>query len=403
METTGGGYLRTPAGGRFFFGDGNVAGSISFMLSIADTNARALVMNAPEGGGTYVPILVWGDSTIYNKDLGWFNGKTEPGIAVVNDSATAYTLYSYNATTGQPQISYGGTANGLTIVGDFTVDSTLTTNLFNVDSIDANYADITDVITSMTIGGAYIYRAGGTNVPDADIASAATWNARLDSAIILVWSDTTGVIVTVSDTTVLSDRISGKADSGAVLYLAQDETITGEPTFDSDTLKFTNLSTVFYFDSIMTLYSKATTPANGFVEFVSSDGSGRYIIGRTSATAPSTVAITDGEADNEPGYLQLYKDDGNASHFWVASNGELRMKNGAYADDDADGYVIMDEGDGTIGATTQPVKGSVITAATSFDIGANSLTTTEFGYLDGINQTVATTSSPTFVAAILSG
>ena len=43
----------------------------------------------------------------------------------------------------------------------------------------------------------------------------------------LEWSDTTGVIVTVSDTTVLSTRISGKADSGLVAYLAQAETIAG--------------------------------------------------------------------------------------------------------------------------------------------------------------------------------
>jgi hypothetical protein len=41
--------------------------------------------------------------------------------------------------------------------------------------------------------------------------------------------------------------------------------------------------------------------------------------------------------------------------------------------------------------------------ATSFTIGANTLTTSEFGYLDGINQSLATTNSPTFANITNSG
>ncbi len=62
---------------------------------------------------------------------------------------------------------------------------------------------------------------------DNEIASSATWNNRLDSAAIVTWPDTGAVIVTVSDTTVMSTRISAKPDSGSVAFLAQDETITG--------------------------------------------------------------------------------------------------------------------------------------------------------------------------------
>ena len=47
-------------------------------------------------------------------------------------------------------------------------------------------------------------------------------------------------------------------------------------------------------------------------------------------------------------------------------------------------------------ATFTTVSGTAITG-TSFIIGANTLTTSEWANLDGINQTVATTSSPTFV------
>jgi len=45
---------------------------------------------------------------------------------------------------------------------------------------------------------------------------------------------------------------------------------------------------------------------------------------------------------------------------------------------------------------TGPWNAGQVITATGFTIGANALTTDEFGYLDGINQTVATTSSPIF-------
>jgi len=123
----------------------------------------------------------------------------------------------------------------------------------------------TDIPTAVTIGSKYIYRAGGTDVVFADgglgfgtglqgdiiyltnydavgklqwggtgkflatdADSGISWHdIATDFAGYIEWSDTTNVIVTVSDTSVLSTRISGKADSGSVAYLAQDETITG--------------------------------------------------------------------------------------------------------------------------------------------------------------------------------
>lgn len=473
----------------------------------ADTDARALISFTPEGDASYTTTFIYGDASINNVDLGWFNGIIDPSIAIVSDLADgAMRIIGQVAIDSMAGFKSHGVNKGMRFYDDMVFDSTLTLkgqvnpnsaqlvsfgtaalpfNLFFTDSIDANYADITDAITSMTIGGAYIYRVGGTDVGVADggtnlsaydkgeillttaantiagkdwtgagnyivsgadstwttaslltdavagdgigggsdnvllgsdvditfavlldadgglettddsinikldgvtltssatglkvtdntyqpleatltdiadgtiiedlvnttapwadneIASSATWNARLDSAIIVVWADTGSVIATISDTTVLSTRISGKSDSGSVLYLAQDETITGEVTFDSDTTKFSNLASVFYLDSVLTFYSKATTPANGFVEFVRSDGSGAFIIGRTSATAPSTVGITDGGGDNEPGTIQLYTDGGTAIYLHSRTDGRLRFENALPVDDDVATNLIL--------------------------------------------------------------
>jgi len=207
-----------------------------------------------------------------------FSGTSSgPLIAYSGATATAPTLIPNEAqvTTGIGWTSTGDTAlvlitnatSGLYVYEDSVKTDLLTVfNLIYADSIDLNYADITNVITSMTIGGAYIYRAGGTDVPytdggtglsaysqgdilyatdynaigklawtgsgkylGSDIDSILTWHdLATDLAGYLEWSDTTNVILTVSDSTVLSTRISGKADSGAVGYLAQAETIAGD-------------------------------------------------------------------------------------------------------------------------------------------------------------------------------
>ena len=169
-------------------------------------------------------------------------------------------------------------------------------------------------------------------------------------------------------TSSIQTQINSKPDSGAVAYLAQNESITGRWDYDDavtldDSLLFNNTASVIKTDSVLTFYAGAATPGNSFVEFVRSDNSGAFIIGRTTATAPSTVAITDGGADNEPGTLQLYDDGGSAGHFWVSTNNELYGHTSAPADDDTDGFPIMDLDNGAIGESGVSFGGLTITAA----------------------------------------
>lgn len=51
----------------------------------ADANSNQLHFYGPEGDATNVPVVVFGDLTIHGADLGFFDGYTEPNIAVVDD------------------------------------------------------------------------------------------------------------------------------------------------------------------------------------------------------------------------------------------------------------------------------------------------------------------------------
>ncbi|MBI2010332.1 MAG: hypothetical protein HYS86_04130 [Candidatus Chisholmbacteria bacterium] len=69
------------------FGTGGVA---DFLWETADANANELIVAFDEGGAIDVPVLVVGDASIDNVDLGMFNGVTDPSIAVVSDDAGDY-------------------------------------------------------------------------------------------------------------------------------------------------------------------------------------------------------------------------------------------------------------------------------------------------------------------------
>ena len=70
------------------FGNTLAAPNAQILWETADANANALIFVMPEGGATDVPVLVLGDTTLLNKDLGLFNGVTAPTFAVVDGTAT---------------------------------------------------------------------------------------------------------------------------------------------------------------------------------------------------------------------------------------------------------------------------------------------------------------------------
>jgi len=70
-----------------YFGSGNVW---KIQYQTDDANANCLACIGPEGGATDVPVIVIGDVTT-EKDLTFFNGVTEPTLAVLSDDAATYT------------------------------------------------------------------------------------------------------------------------------------------------------------------------------------------------------------------------------------------------------------------------------------------------------------------------
>ncbi|MBI4035252.1 MAG: carbohydrate binding domain-containing protein, partial [Candidatus Chisholmbacteria bacterium] len=69
------------------FGTG---GPADILWETADANANELIVVFDEGGSVDVPVVVVGDASIDNVDLGFFNGVTDPSIAVVSDDAGDY-------------------------------------------------------------------------------------------------------------------------------------------------------------------------------------------------------------------------------------------------------------------------------------------------------------------------
>ena len=75
--------------------------------------------------------------------------------------------------------------------------------------------------------------------------------------------------------------------------------------------------------------------------------------------------------------MQIYNDAGVPLYWFPSTANEFRVRASAPTDDDADGYVIIDIDDGTIGASTQAVNGSTITGTTITD-GTMSVTAGAF-------------------------
>ncbi|MBU1067796.1 hypothetical protein KKE60_08420, partial [Patescibacteria group bacterium] len=65
-------------------------GVVSLLYETADANANDLVIALPNGGATDVPVIVIGDQSVLNTNLGNHNGLVEPTVAIYNAAANAY-------------------------------------------------------------------------------------------------------------------------------------------------------------------------------------------------------------------------------------------------------------------------------------------------------------------------
>lgn len=93
------------------FGNTLAAPNAKILWETADANANELIFVGPTGDGTDVPVFVFGDTTLLNKDLGLFNGVTAPTIAVVSDDATKATYFQNNGTDGLIRTTSNGKIN----------------------------------------------------------------------------------------------------------------------------------------------------------------------------------------------------------------------------------------------------------------------------------------------------
>jgi hypothetical protein len=89
------------------FGIGTGA-TVKTIYETADANANVAEMFTPEGGAVDVPGLVFGDVSISNVDLGFFNGLTDPFFAIMSDDAANYVKISQKSSGAEIISTLGG-------------------------------------------------------------------------------------------------------------------------------------------------------------------------------------------------------------------------------------------------------------------------------------------------------
>lgn len=82
----------------------------------ADANANALLCAMPEGGAVDVPGFIIGDASALNVDLGLFNGRTDPFLAILSDDQTKSLILFHDGTNGILDTTFGAISipDGLT-------------------------------------------------------------------------------------------------------------------------------------------------------------------------------------------------------------------------------------------------------------------------------------------------
>jgi len=151
-------------------------GTVSILYETADANANALIFAAPEGGSVDVPVFIFGDASIVDADLTFFNGITEPSIAIIDDDKSAYLLLGFYA-NNQPAIR---SANSITLMPSGDVDDYFTfatvggiPTIYGTGSYtrfgDAGTASIVSTEDDVMFSGAaeyisYVYFRAGINL-----------------------------------------------------------------------------------------------------------------------------------------------------------------------------------------------------------------------------------------------
>lgn len=245
------------------FGNTAAAPNVQIGWETADPNANELVVDLPTGGAVDVPVIAVGVGVL-NVNLGFFNGLTEPMVAVLDVTRVSYVGLHANAAAGPTlRMKVGAGAVRSHTIPDVVSDTFAM--LAATQSLSAKTLVSPVITTSPT--------AAGSTWADLGIVTTVDINGgTLDGATIggAVAGAITGTIITVN-TSLLPD-----ADGGAVL---------GGATVGFSSL-FLDVGAVINFNnSDVTLTHAATTltVSSGLVNLI--------------ALAPGSVVVNEGAAD----------------------------------------------------------------------------------------------------------
>jgi len=94
-------------------------GTAQIKYNTDDADANVLMFLGPESGGVDVPVFVFGDPNA-DKELTWFNGISEPTLAIIDDDADSFVNFGFGW-DDHAQIIVGGSSSHMIEIGSHNV------------------------------------------------------------------------------------------------------------------------------------------------------------------------------------------------------------------------------------------------------------------------------------------
>lgn len=192
------------------FGNTSSAPNSRFLYETADANANALTLILPAGGVVDVPVFVIGDDTAFGVDLGFFNGVTDPSVAVLSNDATKYVRMAHNGTN----------AALLTSSGSFD---------FNSNLVFSTGTAVT--ATNYTVGR----NAAGTNQLAFNVPTAASFNWTVNNVSIATLTASVLALSTDVNQNGLTTYTGGTAVTAGNYQMGRDASATNFMVFNVPT------------------------------------------------------------------------------------------------------------------------------------------------------------------------
>jgi lipopolysaccharide export system protein LptA len=340
-----------------------------YPLEVEDTNAHlsltSTVAEDTDGGRETRLIFQGTQSGGEETHLGWVEFHHD---GAADDEQGEFAVYVNDGNDADaPTLVLSIDKDALaTFTGNVALNTGSTASVYNAFAGGFLGFNTTGTATAVATGGLTIQSGDQSNAADhasGDVTlESGTTNTDGDTGDVTIRTGQAGA--GVADAGKISFQTHGANErmsiSGAGLVSIVGNLNMGENLYlDDDADSYVTGTTT---DDVIELYVNDAV-GTGYVEVVNSNGAGAFAVGRTSGTESSLLSVTDGGADNEPGLIVQYEDDGNGSYMWVATDGTYRVNSSAPADDDADGYAIINNTTGLIGEADQAMTCANLTSA----------------------------------------